>query len=190
MRILIADDEYLVRQTLISMLVQLGMSIDWIDEVNNGQELLEQMKIKHYDMAFVDIHMPNINGMKAIEAAKQQYTYTKWVIVTGYSEFEYAKQAIELGVSSYLLKPISLTELGKVVTSLLQENKQYAISLNQQFEAGINDRYRGAEFSTDEDTPWTGNIQLQSFCIEIHSFDEALRSESMQQIISTIREKK
>ncbi len=100
MRILIADDEYLVRQTLISMLVQLGMSIDWIDEVNNGQELLEQMKIKHYDMAFVDIHMPNINGMKAIEAAKQQYTYTKWVIVTGYSEFEYAKQAIELGVSS------------------------------------------------------------------------------------------
>lgn len=189
MRILIADDEYLVRQTLISMLVQLGMSMDWIDVVNNGQELLEKMKVKHYDMAFVDIHMPNINGMKAIEAAKQQYTYTKWVIVTGYSEFEYAKQAIELGVSSYLLKPISLTELGKVVTSLLQENKQYAISLNQQFEAELNDRYRGAKFSTDEDTPWTGNIQLQSFCIEIHSFNEILRSRTMQQIIRSVREK-
>ncbi|WP_273327504.1 response regulator transcription factor [Vallitalea guaymasensis] len=189
MRILIADDEYLVRSTLVSMLGELGISKDWIDEVDNGEALVSQIQTATYDIAFIDIRMPKMNGLEAIEKAKSIAPYTKWVIVTGYSEFSYAKEAIQLGVSNYLLKPISINELGEVISELLQENQKYALLLNQQFESDMNSIYQELQYLEKLEINYTEHIKYMTFCINTNSFDIALRNNVMQKLYGELREK-
>ena len=63
-----------------------------------------------------------MTGLEMIEKASQQKLQTKFIVVSGYREFEYAQQAIRFGVEDYLLKPISKTDLNLVLKRLLQEN--------------------------------------------------------------------
>ncbi|GMQ58557.1 hypothetical protein AN1V17_29520 [Vallitalea sediminicola] len=189
MKILIADDEYLVRSTLVSMLGELGISKEWIDEVDNGEKLITQFQTATYDIAFIDIRMPKMNGLEAIEKVKNIAPYTKWVITTGYSEFSYAKEAIQLGVSNYLLKPISLNELGEVISELLQENKKYALLLNQQFESDMNSIYQELQYLEQLEINYTEHIKYMTFCINTNSFNITHRNNIMQKLYGELREK-
>jgi two-component system response regulator YesN len=106
LKVLIADDEYLVREMLKS-------AIDWHDhgweiigEAENGKQVLSQLAHSAPDLVIIDINMPIVNG---IEVAKEIYTHypqMHMIIVSGYSDFEYARQALTYKVTDYLLKPI------------------------------------------------------------------------------------
>ena len=71
MKILIADDEALVRQSVILFLLDLGIEKEDITEVNDGFLLLDAMKQHHFDLALVDIRMPGMDGLKALKSAGQ-----------------------------------------------------------------------------------------------------------------------
>src|SRR5437762_6846706 len=116
MRIVIADDEYLAISTLRSMLEESGIPLEIIGEATNGEELILQVRQIQPDAVFVDIRMPKLNGLEAIRAARETAPQTEWFILTGFPEFEYAQEAIRLGVSSYLLKPINPDEVRKVLS--------------------------------------------------------------------------
>src|SRR5258708_34117955 len=111
MRVLIADDESFGRANLRSTLQGLDIPIDIIGEALNGEELVELVRQSLPDVVFVDIRMPKVNGLEAIRLAKNDSPDTKWFILTGFSEFDYAKEPIRLGTGDYLLKPISPDEL-------------------------------------------------------------------------------
>jgi len=134
MRILIADDEYLVRASLISMLGELNLPMGSIQEATTGEEMVNMVGQNHPDVAFVDIRMPRKNGLEAIKEAKQLSPQTKWLILTGFPEFDYAQEAIRLGVSGYLLKPISPEELKKILNDFAEENQKQKTAQNKQFE--------------------------------------------------------
>ena len=134
MWILIADDEYLVRSSLKSMLEELNLPLDFIGEATNGEELIALAGLHLPDIAFVDIRMPKLNGLEAIRRGKAISPRTKWFILTGFSEFEYAKEAIQLGVCDYLLKPVSPEELNRVLSGFFEENKKEIAAQNEQFE--------------------------------------------------------
>ena len=134
MRILVADDEYLVRASLISMLNELGLPMMFIQEATTGEEMINTVRQSFPDIAFVDIRMPKVNGLEAIKDGKRLSPQTKWFILTGFPEFDYAREAIRLGVSGYLLKPVSPEELRKIVEDSTEENKKYRIAQNKQFE--------------------------------------------------------
>jgi two-component system response regulator YesN len=134
MRILIADDEYLIRASLISMLDELHLPIHSLQEATTGEQMVNIVRHDRPDLAFVDIRMPGLNGLEAIKAAKTLSPQTKWFILTGFPEFDYAHEAIRLGVSGYLLKPISPEELKKILDDFTEENQKQRIVQNNQFE--------------------------------------------------------
>ena len=134
MRILIADDEYLVRASLRSMLGEINLPIDLIQEATTGDEMVSIIRQDLPDVAFVDIRMPGLSGLEAIKAGRPLSPQTKWFILTGFPEFDYAQEAIRLGVSGYLLKPVSPQELAKILTDFSEENKKQKAAQNKQFE--------------------------------------------------------
>ncbi len=137
MRILIADDEYLARTSLRSMLEELDLPLDFVGEATNGEELVRLIGQSLPDVAFVDIRMPKLNGLEAIRKGKMVSPLTKWFILTGFPEFDYAKEAIQLGVSDYLLKPVNPDELSRVLNAFYEEYQKQITALNKQLERDL-----------------------------------------------------
>lgn len=108
MRVLVADDEKLSRVSLISMLEESERDISIAGEATNGEDLLNALSKMQPDVAFVDIRMPKMNGLEAIERGRKLSPHTQWVILSGFSEFDYARKALSLGAFMYLLKPLGM----------------------------------------------------------------------------------
>lgn len=134
MKILIADDEELLRFTLKSMLEEINLPIEIIGEADNGEKAVELVEAYRPDIAFVDIRMPKMDGLEAIKQAKKLSLNTQWVILTGFAEFDYAKEAVSLGVSHYLLKPLSVEDLEEVLKKLVDNNQKNILISNLEFE--------------------------------------------------------
>lgn len=138
MIILIADDDRLVRFTIKSILQEiLGDSGDIFLEARNGQELVNQCKERHPDIAFVDIRMPRMNGLDAIAASREYAKETEYVIVSGYSDFAYAREGIRLGVNEYLLKPVDKDEICKVLERLQEKVEKNRRDSNSRFQLKV-----------------------------------------------------
>ena len=118
MNILIADDEKYVRLELRSLLEELLPQAD-IEEVENGSGLMKELDSGMYHMAFVDIKMPGKSGLEILKELDLPNSETIVIILSGYSEFSYAREAIRLGVSEYMLKPVTRDELLKVIQKLI-----------------------------------------------------------------------
>lgn len=145
MRILIADDERLVRVNLLSMLEELYPGEHQTVQARDGKELIEQVEKEFYDVVFLDINMPKINGLDALEVCRSKSPETRWCVLTGYSEFEYAKRSISLGVKGYLLKPPDIDELRELMEEILNEKKQKAQKRNQLFENRMSQSFALAD---------------------------------------------
>lgn len=115
MKLLIADDEYLVIDSLKYMVEKFARDIEVVGTAKSGREAIEKAMELKPDIIFMDIHMPGIDGMEAIKQIKAINSDIVFVIITAYEYFNYAKEAINLGVHDYLLKPINR---GKVVEAL------------------------------------------------------------------------
>ncbi|RKX88234.1 MAG: hypothetical protein DRP58_00960 [Spirochaetes bacterium] len=117
MKIIIADDEEYVRFELKELLLEINPDLE-LTEVINGTEFLEKLNKNIYEAAFVDIKMPGLSGLEVIEKIIFKNLQTEWIILTGYSNFDFAKKAINLGVTEYLLKPVSKSELQEVLKKI------------------------------------------------------------------------
>lgn len=137
MRILVADDEALVRASLRSMLDELNMPVHVIGEARNGEEALRYVTERQPDLVFVDIRMPKLNGLEVIAQSRADSPHTKWIIVSGHSEFQYAKEALRLGACNYLLKPFSLDELQDSLIHAQDIHDAHILDLNRQLEHAI-----------------------------------------------------
>ncbi|WP_239618651.1 response regulator [Cohnella mopanensis] len=110
-KVIFADDEAAFRAYFKSV-------IDWnangfliCGEAKNGVEALELIERELPDIAFIDINMPYMNGMDLAAKVKDLYPSVFILLVTGHSEFEYARQAVKIGVDDYILKPFDEEEL-------------------------------------------------------------------------------
>lgn len=151
MKILIADDESLARSTLRSMLRELRVPLEVLEEATNGEELITLVQRYEPDIVFVDIKMPKLNGLEAIKQAKAFAPDARWFILTGFSEFSYAQEALRIGVSDYLLKPVDPGEVERAVTDVIREQKKRLLVLNQQFERDLAALYHGLMTLKQED---------------------------------------
>jgi two-component system, response regulator YesN len=137
-KMVIADDESLARVSLSSMIKDMEASWQIVGEAANGEELLTLVAQHKPNIAIVDIRMPKLSGLDAVQLGKTISPFTKWVILSGFSDFGYAQQALVLGVSAYLLKPVDPAELERTVQHIYKENKEYISLLNQQFENNLS----------------------------------------------------
>ncbi|WP_054742325.1 response regulator transcription factor [Cellulosilyticum ruminicola] len=125
MRVLIIDDEPNVREGLKVIVPWEEHGFIVCDTAEDGIDGLQKIMLLEPELVLVDIRIPGMMGIEVIEEAKKRGFKGKFIIITGYSEFEYAKRAINLGVSSYVLKPIDENELIEEVDKLVKEiNKE------------------------------------------------------------------
>lgn len=141
-RIMLVDDEAGVRNSIKA-------KIDWeaagfcIDrEATNGAEALELLREGPLpDVIITDIRMPKMDGVAFAKACKERYPELRVVVLSGYSDFEYTKAAIQLGVRDYLLKPVVRNELSSLLSDIAAElqtqeemlviRKQHEMQTNQ-----------------------------------------------------------
>jgi len=106
-RILLADDEGIMLESLKSIISSNFGSECEIRCVKTGRAVVEQAETFHPDIAFVDIHMPGLSGIQAIQEIRKYNQEMAVIIITAYDKFKYAQEAVNLGVMEYLTKPIS-----------------------------------------------------------------------------------
>lgn len=110
--ILIADDELLVRSGIKFAIGEMELPLSVVGEANNGAAAMDLLRLKKPDIVITDIKMPLINGLDLIRQANEELeNVPQFIIVSGYADFEYAKQAMQYGVFYYVLKPIKAGEL-------------------------------------------------------------------------------
>lgn len=114
MKICVADDEQEVRRSIIAKLNGSGVKAEVFD-VGFGSGALEGILAVRPELAILDIRMPEMDGLSLLKAVKRKEPGIQVAMLTGYSDFAYAKQAIHLGAMDYLLKPVDREELNGVV---------------------------------------------------------------------------
>jgi len=120
LKVMIVDDEFYFREALKISIPWNEMGLEICGEAKNGKDALEKVEIFNPDIIIADINMSIMDGLEFIKRIKEKEINSKIIIITGYSEFEYARQAVQLGVYNYLLKPVNEEEL---VNALLDIKK-------------------------------------------------------------------
>jgi len=111
MTVLIVDDEPLVRSSIRFTLQGIALRTHVVGEAENGEDALDQYRRLLPDVIITDIRMPGMNGLDFIAEVRRADPVTQFIIISGYAEFEYARQAMRHGVGDYVLKPIKAREL-------------------------------------------------------------------------------
>ena len=120
MHIMIVDDERIIRESFYHWFQKSGHRVT---TVASGNEALKKLAETPYDLMFVDIKMPGMDGMELLAAVKEAYPETIVVIITAYGSIESAVSAMKIGASDYLLKPFKPDQLSLVMEKVLQQQK-------------------------------------------------------------------
>ena len=117
---LIVDDELPALRFVRSIIEQFASGFEVVGTATSGEQGLELLEQQKVDLIITDISMHGISGLELAQQARLIQPGIHIIILSGYSEFEYAKSAIQVGVDEYLLKPVSITKM----TALLQAVRQ------------------------------------------------------------------
>lgn len=185
MKCIIADDEYWVRVSLASMLMEIDPSIEIVGEVSNGAALLDVLAQLSPDLVFVDIRMPRMTGLECMRAARAMYPDIRWVILSGFPEFDFAQEAVSLGAMEYLLKPVRREKLSEVVekvrVSIREKNEtlrkilrhdMYALMYDDILASDMEEAdFTAALFGTDSGLDWQETRRrTECMCESISSY--------------------
>ncbi|HEX3016958.1 MAG TPA: response regulator [Caproicibacter sp.] len=131
MKVIIVDDEIKICQLINHLVDWSSMGMEVVDIVNDGKSAYESICKNHPDIVITDIRIPNYDGLELIRMCKEQFSSVYFIIISGYSEFEFAKSAIKYGVEDYLLKPIKKKELDNALKKI---QEKYESSRNSELE--------------------------------------------------------
>lgn len=120
LKLIIADDEARIRRGLRSCLPWNEMGIEVVGEAEDGEQAIELASKLKPDIMFLDTYMPIKNGIETAREMANILPECMIIIISGYDEFEYAQQAIECGVFSYILKPVDKIKLKETVEKAIK----------------------------------------------------------------------
>src|SRR3712207_3645012 len=112
-KVLVVEDEAVIRGGLKKMIEEVVGGFLVAAQASKGKIALEQLAVWLPDLLVTDIRMSEMNGLDLIKRVREQYPDLPILIISGYNDFEYAKQALRYGVAEYLLKPIDRLELAQ-----------------------------------------------------------------------------
>lgn len=114
-RAMVVDDEEMIRNGMARQIEQMGLSVKVVAKAADGPEAMELFGIHSPDILFMDINIPHINGLECIRQIRESNRLCVIIIVSGYDDFEYARQAIHHNVDFYLLKPVEDEEFREIM---------------------------------------------------------------------------
>jgi len=122
-KIILADDHKLVRQGMRSLL-ESHPGLEVIGEASDGEEALKLMETLSPDIAFMDVMMPNLNGIEAAKIAHQRGLKTRLIFLSMHANSTYAVRALQSGALAYLLKDSDFTEILQAIQNVM-EGRRY-----------------------------------------------------------------
>ena len=117
-KILVVDDDKLVRDSLQSLIANAGYVVD---VAKSGEEAESKSALTYYNVALIDIRLPNANGIELLERLKEYVPKTRKIILTGYPDLETAIEAVNKRADGYLIKPFDPEALLKVIDDQIRE---------------------------------------------------------------------
>lgn len=137
-KVLIADDEPFVREGLKELIDWDALGFTLCGAYKDGEELLENVQSKEPDVLILDIKMPNMDGLEVARIVRERYDDIVVILLSAYSDFTYAKQAIEYQVRKYVVKSNLLEELPKALedVKVLLDKKNEEVQQEVADEAG------------------------------------------------------
>ena len=118
LNVLLVDDEIIIRQGFIKLFDWQAHDCQVIGQASDGLEALSKIDELKPDIVIIDINIPIMNGLKVIELSRIKHPDTAFVIVSGYDDFSYCRQALKLKITDYILKPVNYEEFGNCIDNL------------------------------------------------------------------------
>lgn len=179
LRVFLAEDESIIRETLRDTVPWEKYGYTFVGESGDGEMALPLIRQTKPDVLIADIRMPFMDGLALSKLVLQEFPEMKIIIISGYDEFEYAQQAIGLGVERYLLKPISKNTLLSVLEEVKgkiegeRERQNYLVQFRQ--EAQDYEQYARRRFFEEIAA---GQLTVQQIYEKADKLDLDLRSEA------------
>ncbi len=120
-KLIIVDDEFDVRSRLSQSISKMNLDFEIVGVYENGLDAYEGVVQLSPDLVITDIRMPFMTGIELIQKIRETNPLTKIIIITGFDEFDYAKQAIDLGVFGFLTKPVTYNDLESIMKKIKDE---------------------------------------------------------------------
>lgn len=199
--IMVADDEQLERSVLIAILKK-NVRVKEIIEAKNGKEALALNREHNPELIIMDIKMPGINGIKALELIKKENPNKEIIMLTAYDDFEFIHKVLVLGGSDYILKPIKPNKITEIVNSIIDkiennkgsvENTDYNFIKNSEigFEEKENIVEKVSKYIDDNMDKMLKLEELASICnLSPGYFSRIFKKETGKTVITYINEKK
>lgn len=121
-RILICDDEGIVRESL-QFMIQKNFGGCELETARNGRTAIELAESFRPDIILMDIQMPGINGIEAMQEIRREHKHVVFIVLTAYDKFEYSQKSIDIGVTAYLTKPINKDVLTDTLRRAMKQVK-------------------------------------------------------------------
>ena len=118
LRVLLVDDEIMIREGFKRLFDWEAHNCEVVGEAADGMEALAKIDTLDPDIAIMDINIPIMNGLKVIQLSRIKHPNTAFVIVSGYDDFSYCREALRLQITDYILKPVNYEEFGACIDNL------------------------------------------------------------------------
>ncbi len=125
MKVLVAEDEHIQRRAMVAILRRIGQGVEVL-EAADGREAVMVAKVHRPEVLLVDVRMPALDGLRALEEIRSFHPSVRAAIITAFEDFHYAREAVRLGARDYLLKPVDAEQLLELVRTMLEEAAQEA----------------------------------------------------------------
>ena len=120
-KVIIADDERIIREGISQKINWEKLDLELIDLAINGKDAYEKIKFKKPDIVITDIKMPGMSGLELIDKVCKKDKNIRFIVLSGFEEFEFAKSAMKHGIKHYLLKPTDEKEICRVLKAVKKE---------------------------------------------------------------------
>lgn len=141
-RILVIDDQESIRKSLAAVLEEEGYLVDTAE---NGKEAIEKSRAKPYNLALIDIRLPDMDGLQLLTSIKETLPKTVKIIITGYPSLENAVEAVNKGGDGYIIKPFDMNKLLDMIKEHLKKQEEARKYSEQKVAEFIETRARELE---------------------------------------------
>ena len=118
LQVVLADDEIMIREGFKRLFDWASHDCEVVGEAADGIEALAQIDHLQPDIVIMDINIPIINGLKVIQTSRMRYPDMAFIIVSGYDDFSYCREALRMRITDYILKPVNYEEFGSCIDRL------------------------------------------------------------------------
>lgn len=191
LKIFLVEDESIVREGLRDNIPWKQYGYEFVGEASDGEMALTQIRKLQPDVLLTDIKMPFMDGLSLSSIVSQEFPNIKIVIISGYDDFEYARQAIRVGVEQYLLKPITRAAMQKVLLEIREkiENEQEQKNYLNKFKSEMHEYEQFSRRNFFEKL-FAGQLSVQQIYEEAQKLSIEINAPCYNLILVTLQEKK